>query len=137
MFGKVKIGEREVEMVANAATSYRYKQVFNEDLLVIFSGAYKAKSRIEDDDTPEEKARKASEAEAEYIEIAEKIGFILSQQASKQDFQKINIDTFYEWLEQFTTSDLIRACDKIMAIFYANEKSSSTPKKKDGLQKEQ
>lgn len=140
MFTTLKIGEKELNLVANAATAYRYKQVFNEDLLVFFSGLYRGQPRFYEDITEEEKEEKliawATEQDSKNVDVSTKLAYIMSLQEQKNDFTHVNMETFLEWLDQFETGDLVRKSGEIVAIFYGNQKTLSTPKKKADQQKE-
>lgn len=117
MFGVVKIGDREIEMAANAATAIRYGQVFQgEDLLVYFTNGFK--------DT------------AQSIGVAQKLGYIMANAAAKADMNKLSFDGYIKWLEELDQFDLIDAATDIVKIYMGNEKTLSTPKKKAGQQRE-
>lgn len=117
MFGVVKIGDREIEMAANATTAIRYGQVFHgEDLLVYFTKGFKTTS--------------------ESIYVAQKLGYIMARAAEKADMNKLSEDDFLAWLEEFDQFDMVDASAEIVKIYMGNEKTLSTPKKKAGQQKE-
>ena len=108
MKGTVKIGEKEVGMVANAASPYIYKQVFHEDFL--------AKLQADNPAT----------------DLLQKMGFIMAKQYELEkmsDLMKLSMDSFYEWLVEYDAMDVIFATDSILDIYMAQAKSSSVPKK--------
>lgn len=107
MFGVVKIGEKEVEMLANGATPYRYKTVFHEDYLAKVTG-------------------KISDAEA--TDMMAKMGYIMAMQAEKADMTKLSLETFIEWLEQFNPNDIYAATSAISDIYAGNAESDVAPK---------
>lgn len=117
MFGVVKIGDREIEMAANAATAIRYGQVFHgEDLLVYFGRGFKSST--------------------ESIYVAEKLGYIMAMSAAKADMNKLSEEGFYAWLETFDQFDMVDASADIVKFYMGNEQTLSTPKKKAGQQSE-
>ena len=106
MYGKVQIGNREVELVANAASPYRFRQVFKADFLRL---------ALEIDDTSS-------------IDLFIKMGFIMAKQAEKADFAKINEDTFFEWLEEFEPQDVQLAASDIANVYAGNAETDASPK---------
>lgn len=106
MFGTVKIGDKEVEMTGNAATPYRFKQVFHEDYLKKVTG----------------------KEEAEPADFFAKLGFIMAMQAEKKDMSKLNEESFFRWLEAFEPSDVFSAADAIADLYAQNEETASDPK---------
>lgn len=106
MYGVVKIGDKDIEMVANAATPFRFKAVFHKDLIVIMTGG----------DT------------AEISEVIPEIAFIMAKQAEKADMNKLNIDTFLDWLEQFAPLDVYTASDGIWSVFNGTGETNTDPK---------
>ena len=115
MFGKVKIGEKEVEMVSNGATPYRFKQIFHKDLLKFFADAVNGK---------------ADDGEA--ADMASRLGYVMAMQAAKADLTKLNEDTFIDWLEAFEANDVILAAEDIMGVYGRNMDQTSVAKKKGG-----
>ena len=114
MFGKVKIGAKEVEMLANAATPYRYQQIFHEDYIKKVTG----------------------KEEAEPADLFTKLGFVMAMQAAKKDMSKVSIADFYTWLEGFEPSDVFMAVDEISSIYYGNEAGDVDPKENNAQQSE-
>ena len=111
MKGIVKIGEKEVGMVANAASPYIYKQVFHEDFL--------AKLQADNPDA----------------DLFQKMGYIMAKQDELDkisDLMKLTADGFYEWLIQFDAMDVMYASDAISDIYLAQTKQNAVPKKEGG-----
>lgn len=106
MYGKVMIGEKEVELVANAATPYRYKAIFHEDFLKKIKG----------------------QEEADPNDFFAKLGYVMAMQAEKKDMSKLSMETFYKWLEEFEPSDVFNACDGIAEVYAGNTETSTDPK---------
>lgn len=107
MFGVVKIGDHEIEMLANGATPYRYKTVFHEDYLAKVTGNI---------------------SDAEATDMMAKMGYIMAMQAEKADMTKLSMDTFIEWLEQFAPNDIYAATSAISDIYAGNAGTDVSPK---------
>ena len=108
MKGTVKIGEKEVGMVANAASPYIYKQIFHEDFLA-----------------------KMQEGQPD-ADLFQKMGFVMAKQYELEkmsELMKLTVESFYEWLMEYDAMEIILATDKILEIYMAQAKSSSVPKK--------
>lgn len=116
MYGTVEIGGRGIEMVANAASPYRYKQIFREDFL--------------------KRAIETNGNETESVDLFVKMGFIMAKQAEKADFAKLNEDSFFEWLEDFGPSDVQMAAGEIANIYAGNAETKTLPKKEADRQSE-
>lgn len=107
MLKTVTIGDVEVEILSNAATPYRYNMVFHDDLIMKTANGM---------------------TEAEAVEIAPKLGYIMAQQAQKGDLSKLSEDRFLAWLEQFEFMDVIEASADIIEAYTASKKTTSVPK---------
>lgn len=106
MYGKVTIGDKEVELLANAATPYRYQQIFHEDYFKKVTG----------------------KEEAEPADLFVKLGFVMAMQALKKDMSKVSIADFYTWLEGFEPSGVFEAVDAIADVYNGNAKGEVDPK---------
>lgn len=108
MKGTVKIGSKEVGMVANAASPYIYKQVFHEDFL--------AKLQAQEPET----------------DLFQKMAYIMAMQNEISDLSelmKLTEQGFYEWLIQFDSMDVLYSIEDISNIYLAQKATSSVPKK--------
>lgn len=108
MKGTVKIGSVSVDMVANAASVYVYRQIFKEDFLL------KAQEKQPDAD------------------IFTKMGFVMAKQAQTDKMSELmqtTIDEYYEWLVQFEPLDVLNAAGDISNLYMGQEQGLSTPKK--------
>ena len=114
MYQEIRIGDKDVQMVANAATAYRYNQVFHEDLLSFFTSSGKVKK-----------------TDSDYITVSQKLAFVMSKQAEKVDFSKLNEDAYVEWLEDNDQFELIQVASDIIDIYQKNQRGSVEAKKKD------
>lgn len=107
MFGKVTIDGREVAMRGSAATPYRYKDVFEEDMI-------KRSQELTDTDS---------------LDFAQKVGFIMAMQAAGEDFGKLNREQFVQWCDQFTSDGMMEAAGEILLIYAGNARTASEAKK--------
>lgn len=110
MKGTVEIGGKGIDMIANAASIYIYRQIFKEDFLL------KAQEKHPDAD------------------IFSKMGFIMAKQAQTDKMSELmatTIDEYYEWLVQFEPLDLLNAAGEISNLYIGQEAGLSTPKQKD------
>lgn len=107
MKGTVKIGSVSVDMVANAASVYVYRQIFKEDFLL------KAQEKTPDAD------------------IFTKMGFVMAKQAQTNkmsELMAVTIDEYYDWLVQFEPLDVLNASGDISNLYMGQEMGLSTPK---------
>lgn len=109
MFKVVKIGEKDVPMLSNAATPYRFKQMYGMDLMNEMSKLDETKP-------------------TEAIEVVEQLAFIMSKAAEKADMNMLNMGMYYDWLEQFDSDDMINAFSDIVTLYIGNIKTSSKSK---------
>lgn len=114
MYKEINLGERVLKLEANAATPYRYKQVFSEDLLPFFSG-----KRNDEDATM----------------MVPKLAFIMAMQAEgTTEWGKTTTESFLKWAESFEGLDLIRGdvAGEVLSAYTSSYKNYSTPKKSKG-----
>lgn len=104
MLGKVKIGEQELEMLANGATPFYYTQIFVDDCL----------SKMTNGGT---------------IDMWVKVGFVMLKQAEGTDMKKVNVGQFLKWLEQFEPLDLPNAVPDILDLWNKQSQETAKPKK--------
>lgn len=111
MKGKITIGNKNVELAANAATPVFFKQVFHEDFFVL--------------------AEKfaASPTNGESVDIYSKIAFIAYNQAKKADMESLNFGDYIKWLEKFEAYDLAAAVDDIAELYAHQAEKTAKPKK--------
>lgn len=122
MFAKIKMlmadgNEQDFEFISNGMTQYRYRQLTGRDLTKDVSQLVKDREDIGDD--------------ADFT-ITDKLAYIMNMSATKADMNKLNIETFYEWIEQFDSSNSINIMGEIIGIYFGTKKSTSEPKKADG-----
>jgi hypothetical protein len=105
MYGLVTIGDKKVPMLANAATPFRFKMLFQIDLL---------QTMMKGDDGD--------------VTDYEKLAFVMAMQAEKKDLSKLSEEDFFLWLEEFEFTDLVNALPEVVNIYMKNTKSDSDPK---------
>lgn len=111
MYREIKIGDKEVPMLALASVDVYYKRIFREDPLSIMT------RKDTDDGT---KSR-----------IAFNMGFVMAKFAELHDRKKmlqLTEDNYLEWLEQFDYGDYIAASADILALYYSQKAGSITEK---------
>jgi len=107
MFKKLTIDGKEIEFAANAATPFRFKQVFQKDLLQILGNEDKA--------------------EKEGVEAVTQLAFIMAKQAEKADMGKLTYDEFLTWLEDFSAMAFVESAEEILGVYMDQTVNTSTP----------
>lgn len=107
MIKTVSIEGKDMELAANAATPFRFRQVFKKDLLAILGNEKKA--------------------EEEGFETIMQLAFIMAKQAEKADMTKLNEDTFIEWLENFGSMAFVEAAEDILNVYMDSTVSTAHP----------
>ena len=114
MFNVIKIGEKDVPMLAMASVDLYYKQIFREDPV-------KVQTRKDFD-------------EGDLINFVGRMGFVMAKFAelkSRKEMLKLNEDAYLEWLEQFERNDYLNALADIRATYEGQTVTASNAKKKD------
>jgi len=107
MFKTIVIDGNEMEFAANAATPFRYKQVFKADLFAILGNEQKA--------------------EEEGAEAVTRLAYIMHNQAKKADMGKLNEDDFIAWLEGFSAMAFINTAEEIINVYMDSAEGTATP----------
>lgn len=113
MIKSVTIGDKEVILVANGATPYRYKQVFGSDIMKELTYI------TETEDT------------GKVIDTVSKLAYIMKSQAEKADMNTLDEESFITWLENFEPMDFVSYSKDIISVYMNNMKSDSVAKKKE------
>lgn len=116
MFQVVKIGDKDVEMLAMASVDGYYKSIFGVDPL-------KLQQSIQDDDA------------AGSIEFLQKMGFVMAKYAELKDRKemlKLNEGSFWEWMDQFSRMDYLNALADIKSVYNGEKITTSKEKKRTG-----
>ena len=114
MFTTIKIGEKKVDLLSNAATAIYYKQVFKKDILVIMLVT----------------APNGEMNDAEAVEMAQELCFIMAMQAEKEDMMQLSYEKYISWLEGQSQMGLIDKSFDIIDVFKDSMPGLSESKKK-------
>lgn len=116
MYKEIKVGEKQVPMLANAATPIRYKQVFGKNLLKYFMG---------------------NESQEEMAAMAGELAYILARAGEGADMNKLSIEDYISWLEDFEAMAFVDVdvVSKIVGLYQGNMESEATAKKGQGRPK--
>ena len=107
MLKTVTIDGNEIEFAANAATPFRYKQIFQKDLLQILGN--------------EEKAQQ------EGVEAVTQLAYIMAKQAEKADMAKLSMDDFITWLEGFSAMAFVENAEEILNVYMDSTSTTAAP----------
>ena len=113
MITKLIIGGRELNFTANAATPFRYKQLFHEDILQLLQNNSKEEQN-----------------QVLLSDTVTKLAYIMNAQAEKKDMNRISYDDFMEFLEDYNPLDFIMEGAAIMNIYLVNTETTVESKKK-------
>lgn len=111
MYREIKVGKGTVPMLANGATPLRYRMIFKKDILKEFQQVEGNNYSIA-------------------VDTVSELAFILAKAAEKADMNKLNMETYIEWLEQFEPFDLTEALEDIVDLYVGNIETTSEVKKK-------
>lgn len=109
MFKELNRNGVKMNLLANGATPYIYKNVFKEDLLLGMNT-----NQLNTESKDEELASKAG---LNLVDIGIKLAYIMNAQAEKKRLSALSYDDFYKWLEQFEATTLYD--DELMAEVYS------------------
>ena len=112
MFNTVKIGDKDVPMLAMASVDVYYKHCFGSDPLV-----------VQAQDNPQI---------SDVIALFQRLGFIMAKFAetkSRKEMLKLNDEAFIDWIEQFDRTDLMEALPGIRAVYDVEKVTASQEKK--------
>ena len=112
MYDLIKIGDKEVPMLAMASVDIYYKQIFGDDILRIMTDA-----ELFDN--------------ADRINAIQQMGFVMAKLAELKDpkeMRALNEDNYIEWLEQFSRGDMLTAYESMQELYMRQTKATSTEK---------
>lgn len=109
----ITIGGRDFILESNAATCYRYKQVFRKDLFTILRGS----------------------ADEISMDLFQELAYIMYKQG-KGEGKAVSLDDFFTWLEGFEPLDFANASEEIINVYMAQKAETSEAKKKVDLPQE-
>lgn len=107
MYRKITVDGTEMELSANAATPFRFKQVFHKDLLATFANE--------------------TRAQEEGIETISQLAYIMNKQAQKADMNKLTEEDFISWLEGFEAMAFVEASEEILGVYMGSAETTSKP----------
>lgn len=114
MLKEIKLGDKVVPMVVNAATPIRFRNLFGKDLLTtIFEGS-----------------REGGVDLTVASEIAPELAFIMAKAADKSDMNALSVDMYLKWLEDFGPLDFVNATEEIFNFYYGDQVTTADSKKK-------
>lgn len=109
LYEKVQIGEDEVMLCSCGSTIKCYKDIFDEDFLTAISKDATDMNR--------------------YVQM----GFVMAKFAelnNRTAVSKLTKADFYDWLDKYTTGDLIVAVEKIANVFMKESRGTVASKKR-------
>lgn len=112
MFNIVKIGDKDVPMLAMASVDIYYRNIFHEDAVKL-----QVKENLD---------------EGDLINFISRMGFVMAKFAELKDrkeMNKLNEDMFLEWLDQFERSDFLNALLDMRLTYEGQAVTSSDAKK--------
>lgn len=111
MYRSVKIGDKDINLLANGATPIRYRMVFGRDIL--------------------SELQKADQDGGLLASSISELAYIMAMSADESvDMNKLNVEKYVEWLEQFEAFDITMASEDIIDVYMGNTKTTSEIKKK-------
>ena len=112
MITNIKVGGGELSLAANAATPFRFKQVFGTDLLTVF-----------------QKSTQSEEDGMILSEVVTQLAYIMHKQAENADMKQLSLDDFYAWLEDYEPMEFTMVGQEIINAYMASTIPTSTAKK--------
>lgn len=61
--------------------------------------------------------------------VGDKLAFIMNAQAEKKDMNKLNVDSFLEWADQFDGAELFLHMSDFVSMYLGSRQTTSKPKK--------
>lgn len=115
MLAEIKLGDKVVPMVVNAATPIRFRNLFGKDLLtLIYEGS-----------------REGGVDLTVASEVAPELAFIMAKAAEKTDMNALSEDMYLKWLEDFGPLDFVNATEEIFNFYYGDQETTADSKKKE------
>ena len=130
MIRTIAIGGVECRFKSSAAIPRMYRMKFGRDIFVDMQKIQKQveiqkRLREETEEEPEEEIGRQIPIES--LEMFENIAYLMHKHGDKDQPQDID-----EWLEQFETFDIYEVLPEIMEMWKAENRQTSTAKKKSG-----
>ncbi len=93
---------------ANGATAILYRMTFHEDLMVTMNGL--------------------STANMDTL-VGAKLAYIMNAQAEKKDMNRLNVEAFLTWADQFDGAELFLHMQEFVTLCLGARRTTSKPKK--------
>ncbi len=119
MRGTVKIGERDVDMLANAASPFIYKKIFHKDFLMTVGTNY-----VDAD------GKQKTDVDTNAITEMAFVMHMQTVKTFKEILDTVTVDDFGAWVSEFEALDFAMAMAEIMGLYYQQQKTTVSPKKK-------
>lgn len=105
----IKVGEQDIDMVANAFTPVVYQKTFHKDIFL--------------------------ETQKKDINLgfAQELAYVMTMQATDKtakELTELSVDDFYGWLADFDAMDIMLAAPEILTLFFGQTMPTAKPKKK-------
>ena len=120
MFTKINMimadgSQKEFDFVSNGMTQYRYRQLTGRELMRDVSKLVNIDDSSIGDD-------------ADFTCI-DKLAYIMNMSATGANMNTLNEESFFEWIEQFDSSNSLHVWGDVISAYYGTKKSTSNPKK--------
>ena len=116
---KIKIGSREVEMLAMSSCNYYYRRLFDEDPFEL-----------------QAKAASSEAGQAIGITFAMQMGFVMKKAAEAHGDRGVmaamSLDEYLDWIDMFDTFDFAEPSGDIIQLYATQNKQHSSEKKEGG-----
>ena len=119
MRGTVRIGERDVDMLANAASPFIYKKIFHKDFLMTVGTNY-----VDAD------GKQKTDVDTNAITEMAFVMYMQTVKTFKEILNTVTVEDFVAWIFEFEPLDFAMAMAEIMGLYYQQQKTTVSPKKK-------
>jgi hypothetical protein len=119
MRGTVKIGQRDVDMLANAASPFIYKKIFHKDFLMTVGTNY-----------VDANGKQQTDVDTSAITEMAYVMHMQTVKTFKEILDTATVDDFGAWVSEFEALDFAMAMTEIMGLYYQQQKTTVSPKKK-------
>lgn len=109
--------QKEFGFMSNGMTQYRYRQFTGRELMKDISKLVNFSDQSIGED-------------ADFACI-DKLAYIMNMSATGANMNTLTEESFFEWIEQFDSSNSIHIWAEIISAYYGTKKSTSEPKKED------
>ena len=110
--------QKELGFMSNGLTQYRYRQFTGRELMKDISKLVDFREQKIGDD-------------ADFTCI-DKLAYIMNMSATGANMNTLTEESFFNWIEQFDSSNSLNIWSDIINAYYGTKKSTSEPKKEVG-----